>query len=226
MTAELAENSVRTYRLSAGGFSVENRKLRWQRIVTLVGVALIVLSVYFKEFRNSRPRPSTASVVEVTLLLLLVYRVIASNIAKGRKKKQEFWNSYEIIIGNDFLIRKIKDFPDLEIQQSEITAIKEHADGLRVETATKGRVIGISAALAGYQDARERLSCWMPVQELKGWRTPSRPAFVGMVLTIFLFVSFYIATRTWAVVTTGCFCLSGCPGACGLCREVLMSPNT
>lgn len=97
----------------------------------------------------------------------------------------------------------MQDFPELEIQQSEITAIKENADGLRVETATKGRVIGIGVTLEGYQDARERLSRWMPVQELKGWKTRSRFVSACNVLTIVLFVSFYIATRSWAVITTG-----------------------
>jgi hypothetical protein len=158
MAAELAEHSVRTYRLSPEGFSEAGRKLLWQRVMTLVGVALVVFSVYFKEFGNSWPSFSTASLVEAALLLLFVYCVIALSILKGRKSRQEAWNSYELVLGNDFLIRRMQDFPELEIQQSEITAIKENADGLRVETATKGRVIGIGVTLQGYQDARERLS--------------------------------------------------------------------
>lgn len=203
MTAELAENSVRIYRLSPEGFSASYRKLLWQRVITLMGVALIVFSVYFKEFRSSWPALSTASVVEAALLLLFVYCVIALSVLKGRKGRQEAWNSYELVLGNDFIIRRMQNVPELEIQQNEITAIKENADGLRVETATTGRVIGISTTLEGYQDARERLSRWMPPQESKGWRTPSRFAFAYNLLTIILFVSFYVAVRSWAVIVTG-----------------------
>ena len=103
MAAELAEHSVRTYRLSPEGFSATSRKLLWQRVITLFGITLIVFSMYFKEFGNGWPSLSTASAVEAALLLLFVDCVIAFSVLKGRKSRQEAWNSYELVLGNDFL---------------------------------------------------------------------------------------------------------------------------
>jgi hypothetical protein len=77
---------------------------------------------------------------------LLVFGALARGFMKGTKRQRESWNSYELMIGEDFLIRRIQDFKELEIQQHEIMAIKESATGLHVETNQKDRVIGIASA--------------------------------------------------------------------------------
>jgi hypothetical protein len=119
---------------------------------------------------------------------------LATGTVNGLKRSRESWFSYELTIGNDFLRTKIKDFPELEIRQHEITAIKENADGLRVETGTKGQAIWISTDLVEYQDARARLSRWMPVQESGGWRTSGRWAYISSVLSTSLLVCFYVVS--------------------------------
>jgi len=199
--AELSEDSVRTYRLSPEGYSAANRRLLWQRTAAFLSVAIAMLVIYYKAFGDSWHNSSNASIAGFALFLSI--GAIALGVKKGHKRSREAWNSYELVIGSDFLIRRIKDFPELEIRRDEITAIKESADGLRIETATKGRVIGIGAALDGYQDAQERLSRWMAVTELKSWNTSQKLPVVSSVLFAFLFVSFYLATTSWAIVAVG-----------------------
>jgi hypothetical protein len=214
MTAQLGENSVRTYHLASDGFAVAQRKLLVQRIVMFVGVAMFLFAVQYKEFGDSWKGGSIASILAPILVMFLVFSALAFGTVRGLKRSRESWSSYELTVGSNFVIRKIKDFPELEIQQHEITAIREDAEGLRVETGTKGRAIGISAALVGYQDARERLSRWMPVQELRGWRTSGSWAYISSVLSTSLLVCFYLATKSWAIIASGvplfvglCWCL-------------------
>jgi hypothetical protein len=109
------------------------------------------------------------------------------------------------VIGEDFLIRRIKDFPELESQRHEVTVIRENAAGLHVETKEKGRAIGIAPALIDYEDARDRLSRWMaPVWESQqGWLSPTRWMWGLPLLFLFLFGCFYLATRSWIIIATG-----------------------
>jgi len=133
----------------------------------------------------------------------VIFVAIALGTPRGNKRSREAWSSFELVIGENFVVGRIRDFPEPEIQQNKVTAIKENADGLRIETATRGRGVSISSGLVGYRDARERLSRWMPVQELRGWRTSSRWAYVSSVLSMFLLVSFLLATKSWAIIATG-----------------------
>jgi hypothetical protein len=78
---------------------------------------------------------------------------MALGLRKGLTRNQQSWSSYELVIREDFLIRRITGFPELEIQRHEVTVIKESSTGLLVETKRKGHAIGIAPALVGYEDA-------------------------------------------------------------------------
>src|SRR5882724_10366375 len=175
MTNQLAPNSVRTYHLAPEGFGAARNRLLRQRVVLFAGIAVFLVAVQYKEFGDSwRERP-ISSLLPALFFILIIFAALVRGLMKGVKRNHESWISYELVIGQDFLIRRIKDFPELEIQQYEVTAIKESATGLHVETNLKDRAIGIASALVDYDDAKERLSRWMPVQELQqGWVAPSR----------------------------------------------------
>jgi hypothetical protein len=137
--------------------------------------------------------------------MLIALAALALGAKKGIKRSRESWLSYELDIGEDFLTRRINDFPELEIQRHEITKIRESSTGLRVETESKDRVIGIAPALVGYEDAKTRLSQWVvPTQEVQqGWITPARWIVALPLLVLVFFATFYFATRSWLIVATG-----------------------
>ena len=204
MGSQLAQNSVRTYRLAPEGFVAARNKLLRQKAVLFAGLVGVLFAVQYKEFGDNWRQGSIASLLPAFLAALLVIGALVVGVRKGLKRNQESWNSYELLIGEDFLIRRIKDFPELEIQQHEITAIKESAIGLHVETNRKDRAIGIASALVDYDDAKARLSRWMPVEKpQQGWLTPSLWTWGLPLLFLILFVCFYLATRSWIIVATG-----------------------
>src|SRR5260370_41183945 len=88
---------------------------------------------------------------------MLLIGALASGLLKGMKQNREAWNTYELIIGEDFLIRRIKNFPELEIRRDEITSMKESPAGLQVERGSRNRTIGIASSLVDYEDSRTRL---------------------------------------------------------------------
>ncbi len=204
MADRLAPNSVRTYRLAPEGFGAARNKLLRQRIVLFAGLVVFLLAVQYKEFGDNWRQGSITSLLPALFVILIVFGALVRGVVKGVKRNQESWISYELVIGEDFLIRRIKDFPELEIQRHEVTAIKESAAGLHIETNLKDRAIGIASALVDYDDAKERLSRWLPVQESKQvWTTPSRLMWGLPLLFLFLFGCFYMTARSWIIVATG-----------------------
>jgi hypothetical protein len=79
----------------------------------------------YKEFGDSWRSGSIASFVPSPLAILLVLGALAFGVKKGLKRNRQSWDSYELVIGEDFLIRRITGFPELEIQRHEVTVIKE-----------------------------------------------------------------------------------------------------
>jgi hypothetical protein len=204
MESQLAPNSVRTYHLAPEGFNSARNKLLRQRIVLFSGIVVFLFAFQSREFGDNWRQGSIAPLVPAVFVIFLVLGGLAFGVKRGVKQNQESWSSFELVIGEDFLIRKIKDFPTLEIQRHEVTAIKESAAGLHVETNVRDRAIGIATALVGYDDVKDRLGCWMPVQELKpGWMSPARLMWGLPLIVLVLFGCFLMSTRSWVIVATG-----------------------
>jgi hypothetical protein len=210
MVPQLASNSVKTYYLAPEGFNAARNRLLRQRIVLFAGLVIFLFAFQYREFGDTWRQGSFASLVPAAFAILLVLGALAFGVKRGVKRNQESWSSFELVVGEDFLIRKIKDFPALEIQRHEVTAIKESAVGLHVETEVRDRAIGIASALVGYDEVKERLGRWMPVQELKpGWMTPARWMWGLPLIVLVLFGCFLISTRSWVIVATGVPLFSG-----------------
>jgi hypothetical protein len=210
MESRLAANSARTYRMAPEGFATARKKMLVQRVVMFAGIALVVLAVQYNEFFGSWRQGSIASLLPALFVLVIIFFAAAIGMKRGDKHTQETWDSYELVIGEDFVIRRIKNFPEIEIQRHEVTAIKESRAGLLVETKVKGRSIGISSALVDYPDAKERLSGWMPIQSLQQhWMTPARWWWVLPLLTLSLFGILYMFDKSWVVLVTGVPLLMG-----------------
>jgi hypothetical protein len=204
MPNQLAPNSVRTYRLAPEGFSAARNRLLKQKIALFVGLILFLLALGYKVFGETWQRDSVASLLPTFLFVLIVSGALAVGFRKGIKRNQESWDSFELVVGEDFVIRRIKDFPELEIQRHDVTAIRESAVGLHVETNLKDRTIGIATALIDYDDARERLSRWMPVQQLQQGRMAASRWMWGLpVIFLALFGGFYMTTKSWVILATG-----------------------
>jgi protein-S-isoprenylcysteine O-methyltransferase Ste14 len=204
MPNQLAPNSVRTYHLSPEGYAATRKILFLQCGAIFGGIGLFLLGSAYKGLGGSWRGDATAGFLPMVFCLVLVSVLLAIGLWIGMKRSRETWDSVELVIGEDFVIWRMKDYPELEIQSREVTAIKESSTGLRIETNQRGRRIGIASSLINYDDAKERLSRWMPVQRIeKGWLTTSRWILALPLIVIFLFSGFELATRSWVIVATG-----------------------
>jgi hypothetical protein len=176
MPDQLAQNSVRTYHLPPEGYMATRNKVLKLSIVASAGPILFALFLAYKMFGQTWHRNSIASLLSTVIFVLIIFGATALGLRKGMKRGQESWDSFELVVGEDFVLRRKKDFPDLEIQRHEVTRIRESANGLSVETKLRDRAIGIPRALTDYEAARERLCRWMPLVHVQplGWTAPVR----------------------------------------------------
>jgi hypothetical protein len=205
MTNQLAEDSVRTYHLASEGFAAARNRLLRQRAVLFVGILLFLLGFTYKEFHETWRPNSIASFLPALFVVLILLVAIAFGLRKGIKRNRESWDSFELLVGQDFVIRKMKDFPELEIQRHEVTRIRETSSGLYVETQVKDRTIGIARTLVNYEDARERLSRWLPPvhEPQQGWTAPTRWMWMYPVITLVFLAVFFISKSNLVIVATG-----------------------
>jgi hypothetical protein len=211
MPDQSALHSVKTYRLAPEGYTAaRNRQLR-QKIAVFAGLLIFVLALQHQALEKSWQTGSLASLVPVGIIFLVFSVSISFGVKLGLRRNQDAWNTYELLIGEEFMIRRIKDFPELEIQRHEVTAIRESVVGIQVETSRKDRTIGIARALIGYEDVKERLSSWeISIQKSpEGWGTPA--PWVRLLPLVFLlfFAGLYFASRSWIIVSLAVPLLAG-----------------
>lgn len=205
MSDQLSANSVRTYHTTPEGFApARNRSLR-QRAILFAGVVVFIVVLQYGAFVDSLRSGSISSILPAVFVLIFLLGTLALGVKIGNKRIRDSWRSYELIIGEDFLIRKMKDHQEIEIRRSEITAIKEADNGLRVQTKQKGREIGIPSALVGYEDAKSRLRQWgVPLSDSQhAWVQSSQRVVVFSLLGLALICAFFLASKSWIVVVTG-----------------------
>jgi hypothetical protein len=219
---------MRTYRLAPGGYATARNRVLRHSAGVLAGTILFTLVLAYKMFGPTHHN-LIASLVAAVVFLLISFAAIASGLRKGFQRNQESWDSFELVIGEDFVIRRKKDFPDLEIQRDEVARIRESATGLSVETKFKGRTIGIARELTDYEDAKERLSRWKPLvhEPPRGWAAPTRWIWIFPVITLALFAVCFMSKNSWIVITTGMPLLIGLSVSIWLIRRsVQLSAHT
>src|SRR5258708_28075407 len=132
MIAELGTDSLITYRLATEGFHVVRKKLLGQRAIIFTGIIVFTMIITFRQLDMDWQRVSFVSLAPYFILTMLLIGALATGLLKGMKQNREAWNTYELIIGEDFLIRRIKNFPELEIRRDDVTPIQERPARLHV----------------------------------------------------------------------------------------------
>src|SRR5260370_8105815 len=104
MIAELAPNSVRTYRLAPEGFNVVRKKLLGQRAIIFTGIIVFTMIITFRQLDMDWQRASFVSLPPYFILTMLLIGALASRFLKGIRQNREASNTYQLLIVPHFLI--------------------------------------------------------------------------------------------------------------------------
>jgi hypothetical protein len=211
MTTDPEVISVRTFCLDSTKSKVLHRNLGLRALILAIALAVFIVVLQWGTWKEVFSLDSVhdhlAALSVVTFSLLILVYIFW----KAARKDRESLDSWEIVIGPDFILRRLKNLQDLEIRRDEVTSITEGVRGLAVRTALRERGITVSSSMEAYEDARARLARWRVFDPEKSHRVISPMVWsVAVPLVVILLIGIFVrAGNHWITLTTGLLLLAG-----------------
>jgi len=205
MSEQLARNSVKTYRFAPEGFEAVRKKLIAILSITFVGVLGLFVGMDFKSADRDWLRGSLLSLLPHLLPITFVGALFVYAFQRSMKKQRENWLAYELLVGEDFVIRRMPGLSEMEIRREEVTAIQHNAQGLTLETSSKQRTLGVPSTVEEFEEVRARLSEWMTPTEVQRakWKYSPNLVYGVIIVELGLFIVFSLSTQSWLLVCSG-----------------------
>lgn len=195
-----------TYRLNIDACDAMTRAALKRRLITLSIVSVCAV-VGFNALTtavavNKRPVEESFLPVIVTLLITAVlFGVMAPLQFRRIRREHEAWASYELTIGHQAILRTYKDLPPLSIARSQVTGLREHPEnGLTITTADPLTTLVVPRTLDRYQDARERLLKWRPLDKSAMSKNNAIETALGIVLLIAWPATALLMISPWGLI--------------------------
>jgi len=175
---------IRHYRLLPDALPAEEKRIRSSYVPSLVLVlAISSIVVIFLGTRNGATPKSTIGFC----LFMVTYLAYLAFWAPRKMKRRlaQCWNTYELEMGQDYLLRRQADLPDLRLKFDDVQAV-EHVPGryLRVIGKLKSQVISIPEGIEHFEQVREALSSVRAIQvrSVEVWKKQRVFMATGLIL--------------------------------------------
>jgi hypothetical protein len=163
---------ARRYRLLQTALPAEQKRIRATLLPTLILVLAISTVVFI--FLGVRASATLGSLVPYGLFMLAyMAHLILWSPRKLKRKLQRCWETYELEVGSNYLVRRQADLPDLCVQFSEVSAVQRiPGRDLRVIGTPKSNIISIPEGIEDYAEILAAVSSIRPVEErrLEQWQ--------------------------------------------------------
>lgn len=176
------------YRLLAAALPNEERRIRSSYMPTLVLV--VALSTVVFVALGIRQGATPKSMIQYGLLMVAYIAYLAVWYPRRmRRRLIKCWETYDLEIGHDYLLRRQADIPDLRLQFDEVQAA-EHVQGryLRVIGKTKSRAIAIPEGIDHFDQVLETVSSIRPVRvrTIEQWQKYRAFMAAGLLLYVIM----------------------------------------
>jgi len=145
-----------------------------------------------------KPGPSLiVAVIAITVAVLFTICLAFWTIFRSLRLRQKSWNSYELVLDGDRLIKRMTDGDDLIVHRSEVSGFDETAGrGFFVKTQDVHRYIFVPSALNDYDELKRELASWRPFPRARA-RDPiwSSPFFIGSVCLLAWWMLWFSANK-------------------------------
>jgi hypothetical protein len=178
--------TVRHYKLLSSALPAEQRRIlsSWNiRTIVLVGAVAEIVSALLS--RRSGFDHKSIATTAVFIALLVAYSVF-STARYTRRFLAKYWQTYDLEIGPDYLLRRQEDLPDLRLHFGEIARV-ERLSGRYVHVigGNRQQCIEIYEALENFDDVLRVVSAIRPITFL-GAQWPKRSIYGGLWLAAFM----------------------------------------
>jgi hypothetical protein len=151
-------------RLLAAALPYEEKCIRFAYMPTLV-LFVVLSTVVFIALGISKGATSRSMIPYGLLMVAYVGYLAVWYPRIMRQRLFKCWETYDLEIGHDYLLRRQADIPDLRLQFDEVQAV-ERVQGryLRVIGKTKSRAIAIPDGIDHFDQVLETVSSLRPVR--------------------------------------------------------------
>jgi hypothetical protein len=176
------------YRLLAAALPGEEKRIRSSYMPTLV-LVVVLSTVVFVALGISKGAAARSMIPYGLLMVAYVAYLAVWYPRRMRRRLFKCWETYDLEIGPDYLLRRQADIPDLRLQFDEVQAV-ERVQGryLRVIGKTKSRAISIPESIDHFDQVLETVSSLRPVRvrTIEQWQ--EYRAFMAGGLVLFMFM--------------------------------------
>jgi hypothetical protein len=176
------------YRLLAAALPSEEKRIRTSYVPTLVLVVAASTVVFVALGLSKGAAPSLMITYGLMMFAYIAY-LLTWYPRRMRRRLIRCWETYDLEIGHDYLLRRQADIPDLRLQFDEVQAV-EHVQGrcLRVIGKSKPRVIAIPEGIDQFGEVLKAISSVCPVRVRKVEQWQKYRAFMATGLVLFVIV--------------------------------------
>jgi hypothetical protein len=177
---EIAHRGPRSYQLAPEGFkAVKRRLIRMPIVFTLtLGAFLAVMNF----------RPSEGWMFNLLIPLTVAFFLAVGTsigVSSQIKAQRAAWESYDLVIYEDGIIRRQRGYPDIELRRDDVKRVVVSRWGLTVKGPSLDQMIFIPNALMGYAEVLEELRSWVSQtsEDKPAWRVATILAPTALAVT-------------------------------------------
>lgn len=186
------------YRLSETALPNEEKRIHTSYLPTLV-LVVAASAVVFVALGISKGATPKLMMIYGLIMAAYIACLLVWYPRRMKRRLIRCWETYELEIGHDYLLRRQAGIPDLRLQFDEVQTV-EHVQGryLRVIGKTKGRVIAIPEGIDQFDNVLKTISSFCPVRvrTIEQWQKYR----VFMAAGLLLFVIVLWATSPLVVI--------------------------
>jgi hypothetical protein len=176
------------YRLLAGALPNEEKRIRSSYMPTLVLVVALSSVVFVVLGVRHGATPKSMTQYGLVIAAYIAYLAVWYP-RRMRRRLIKCWETYDLEIGSDYLLRRQADIPDLRLQFDEVQAV-EHVRGryLCVVGNPKSRAIAIPEGIDRFDQVLETVSSIRPirVRTIEQWQKYRAFMAAGLLLYVIM----------------------------------------
>ena len=176
------------YRLLAAALPNEEQRIRTSYVPTLVLVVAVSTVVFVALGISKGATPKLMMRYGLIMAAYIAYLAVWYP-RRMRRRLIKCWETYDLEIGRDYLLRRQAEIPDLRLRFDEVQAV-EHVQGryLRVIGKTKGSVIAIPQSIEQFDRILATISSLRPIRVRTVEQWQKYRAFMAAGLLLFIFM--------------------------------------
>jgi hypothetical protein len=189
---------MRTYKVKQNGFDELKKKIT-SRVLPLFGT-MFAFVIFFNYPKNN----GSSELILSLFTIVLVVGIMIYAWFRGMKKQKELFESFELTIDNDAIVRERKNTPAIRVERSGIKEILKTQNGsIIIKAGRKVDFIWIPAQMENMAELEQVLNSFVAIKLQSEKTLLDKYGTALPFLSLLLMAIVYSAKNKYVVLTAG-----------------------